>query len=304
MIRRPHRGIALVLVLWVLALLTVMAIGLTTAQRTETALSDNHVSAAQFRAAADAAIAFTVLLLSMPPPDPTNPEVSVWLPNGTAHPWRFGGLNLSIQIFNETSRIDLSSAPAEVLKALLTLIGAEDETASAVAAAIVDWRDEDDLRMPEGAEDQDYKDAGRPIGAKDNPFTMVEELQQVLGMTPELYRGLADEVSVDLEGAGFTERFASPTAISALQGIPLEEAQNLVAERDAPVFEDGSAPPITDRGGPLYRLRISETGAGRGGRRMEALVEVMPGMEPPYRMRWRRFGLSSQQSMPVAPDAG
>lgn len=299
--RKLHRGIALVLVLWVLALLTVMAIGLTTAQRTETALSDNHVSAAQFRAAADATIAFTVLLLSMPPPDLTDAEVSVWLPNGTAHPWRFGGLDLSIQIFNETSRIDLNTAPAEVLKALLTVIGAEDETASAVAAAIVDWRDEDDLRMPEGAEDQDYEDAGRPIGAKDSPFMMVEELQQVLGMTPELYRGLAEEVSVDLEGANFDERFASPAAISALQGMPLEDAQILVAERDAPLFEDGSSPQVADRGGPIYRIRVSETGAGR---RMEALVEVTPGMEAPLRVRWRRFGLSAVRSMPVALDAG
>lgn len=298
--RKPHRGIALVLVLWVLALLTVMAIGLTTAQRTETALSDNHVSAARFRAAADAAIAFTVLLLSMPPPDPTNPEVAIWLPNGSAHPWRFGGLDLSIQIFNETSRIDLNSAPFDVLRALLIVLGAEDEAASAVAAAIVDWRDEDDLRTTDGAEDDDYESAGRLIGAKDNPFTMVEELQQVLGMTPDLYRGLAEEVSVDLEGAGFDERFASPAAISALQGIPLGDAQTLVAERDAPLFADGTAPPITERGGPLYRIRVSEAGAGR---RMESLVEIMPGMEQPYRVRWRRFGLSGTQSRPIAPDA-
>jgi Tfp pilus assembly protein PilX len=45
--RRAH-GIALVLVMWVLALLTVMALGLTTTQRTQAALTANQVDAARF----------------------------------------------------------------------------------------------------------------------------------------------------------------------------------------------------------------------------------------------------------------
>jgi hypothetical protein len=36
---------------------------------------------------------------------------------------------------------------------------------------------------------------------------------------------------------------------------------------------------------------------------MESLVEIIPGMEQPYRVRWRRFGLSGTQSRPIAPDA-
>jgi general secretion pathway protein K len=51
---RP-KGIALILVLWVLTLLTIMAVGLTQTQRTETALLENQVGGARFCAAADAA---------------------------------------------------------------------------------------------------------------------------------------------------------------------------------------------------------------------------------------------------------
>ena len=60
-------GIALVLVLWIISLLTVMALGLTTTQRTESALTQNQLDGARFRAMAEAAINLTVLnLLSTP----------------------------------------------------------------------------------------------------------------------------------------------------------------------------------------------------------------------------------------------
>ena len=289
---RRQRGIALVLVLWVLSLLTVMAMGLTVAQRTETALSDNHVSAARFRAAADAAIAYTVLLLSMPPAETLDPEAVPWLPNGVAHTWRFGGVDLRISIFNEMSRIDLNGASPELLIALLTLLGAEIEIAESLGPAIVDWRDEDDAKLLNGAEDAEYEDEGRAIGPKNGPYVVVEELLQVLGLTPDLYLRLASEVSVDLEGGAFDERFASAVAIAATQGVALEDAELLIEQRDAPLFEDGAIPQSLDRGGPLYRIDIREDREGRPGRRMEALVELLPGQQPPYQTRWRRLGLS------------
>ncbi|NCA71664.1 MAG: general secretion pathway protein GspK [Sphingobacteriia bacterium] len=301
--RQHQHGIALVLVLWVLSLLTIMAMGLTTTQRTETALSETHVSAARFRAAADAAIAYAALVLSLPPPDTSAPEVATWLPNGVAHPWRFDGIDLTVRIFNEASRIDLNQASSETLTGLLGLLGADDDTATALASAILDWRDEDDLNQLNGAEDSDYLQAGRALGAKDAPFVVADELLQVLGMTPELYRRLAPEISVDMEGLSFDERFASPLALAAIQGISLEDATVLVAERDAPLFDDATEAGFVDRGGPLYRIQVTESSQQGGGRGMEALLEIMPGLQPPYRLRWRRLGLSGGASEVDSADA-
>ncbi len=295
-----QRGIALVLVLWVLTLLTVMAVGMTAAQRTETALSENHIAAARFRAVSEAAIAFAALVFAMPPPETTDEVIPVWLPNGAALPWRFAEVDLMIRVFNEASRIDLNEATPELLSALLVALGMEEDPASSLASAIVDWRDENDASLLNGAEDSDYLDAGRAIGAKDMPFNLVEELMQVLGMTPEIYRRLAPEVSVDLEGGELDDRFASAAAMAATQGIPLDNAQRLIAERDSPLFEDSGGPRVVDRAGPLYRIDVSEVGADGAGRRMEALVEVMSGQQPPYQIRWRRFGLPAAPA--AAPD--
>jgi general secretion pathway protein K len=115
---------------------------------------------------------------------------------------------------------------------------------------------------------------------------------------------LAPEVSVDLDGAGFDERFASAAAIAASQGIPFEDAQLRVVQRDSPLFEDGSGPRVVDRAGPLYRVDVAEAGLGGGGRRMEALIEATPGQQPPYQVRWRRFGLPGAPSEPIDDESG
>nr|WP_242467550.1 type II secretion system protein GspK [Thiocapsa imhoffii] len=282
----------MVLVLWVLTLLTVMALGLTAAQRTETALTENHLSGARFRVVADAAVAFTALHFMMPPPDAMNPDAVVWLPNGTAVDWRFAGVDLRIRVFNESSRIDLNEASPELLSALLTVLGVAEGEAVALAAAMVDWRDEDDLALLHGAEAAEYRQQERAVGPKNAPFMVVEELLQVLGMTPELYWLMAPEVSVDLDGVGYDERYASAVGFAAREGLTLEDAMIQIAERDAPLFEQGGGPMFVDRAGPLYRIEVSEEDERGLGRRMEALIEIMPGQQPPYEIRWRRFGLS------------
>lgn len=297
------RGIALVLVLWVLTLLTVIAIGLTATQRTETALADNQISAARFRALADAAIAYTILMYLMPPPELENEDELPWIPNGVPRRWRFDGQDLTIAVSNETSRIDLNEAPPELLAALLVALEVPEDEAAAIADAIVDWRDEDDLEQLNGAEDGDYEDANRVVGAKDEPFAAIEELQQVLGVDRELYLRLAPELTVDAGGANLDEQFASPAVLAALQGIPLEEARLRVEERDSPVLPGSEGPRSVNRGGPLYRIQVSEAGGSRQSRSMEALVEILAGGQPPYQVRWRRYGLLSRRLPLIEPDS-
>lgn len=304
---RSANGIALVLVLWVLTLLTVMALGMTQTQRTETALVDNQIGGARFRAIADAAIAFTVLSFLTPEreedlgrADDEAGALGPWIPNGAPKPWRFDGQAVTITVFNEASRLNLNQADSRLLASLLRTVGVAEEDAARLADAIVDWRDEDDLRLLNGAEDGDYRDAGRPLGAKDAPFAAVEELRQVLGVDSTLYERLAPELTVDTQTESTDTQFASPVVIAALEGIALEEAELRVLERDRPLFEDGQRPRTANRGGPLYRIQVREQAGGPGGRGLEALVELLPGQQPPYGVRWRRYGQLTGPSFSIA----
>ncbi len=315
---RRSRGIALILVLWVLTLLTVMAVSMTAAQRTETALTDNRIAEARFRASSEAAIAYAMLSFLSPPEEGGQLGMSrgmgqtqndqtqdAWIPDGTPRLWQFDGEPVSIAVYNEQSRINLNQAPANLLAALMVALGVPEEDATALADAILDFRDEDDLTLLNGAEDKDYEDSGRAAGAKDAPFVAVEELQQVLGMTPKLYRALAPELTVDSDGEQVDEEFASPAILAALQGISLEEAQLRIQERNDPALPGSQGPRAVNRGGPLYRVQARLPTPGGHGRVMEALVELTEGQQPPYQVRWRRYGLAAKgQTISAAEDPG
>ena len=89
--------------------------------------------------------------------------------------------------------------------------GEPAESATRIAGAIVDWRDEDSLVQVAGkSQDPNYAAAGLAWGAKDAPFETVTELEQVLGMRPALYRALAPYLTVHGALAMPNATFADP----------------------------------------------------------------------------------------------
>jgi len=288
---RPfQRGIALMLVLWVLALLTIIAMGLTATQRTESVLAGNQLDVARFRAAAEASVNYAALHL-LTSPVVLEEDADTWVPDGVARPWRFAGESLEITVFNEASRIDLNKAPKDLLGALFTAVGLPEDAAVALADAVEDWRDANDLTQLNGAEDGDYENAGRSYGAKDGPFDSVEELQQVLGVNRDIYRTLAPALTVDSGSANVDQEFAQTLVQAAVQGISLEEAELLQQEKDALAEAGATGAAVLSRGGPLYRIRVTRRVEEQAGLSMEALLLIEPGRRPPFSVLWRRFGL-------------
>jgi type II secretory pathway component PulK len=85
-------------------------------------------------------------------------------------------------IVDEASKLNLNTIPKEVL---LRLPLATEE----IADAIVDWRDPDETPQPSGAENSYYQSQPEPYKCKNASFTTVEELLLVKGMTPEIVYG-------------------------------------------------------------------------------------------------------------------
>jgi len=111
-------------------------------------------------------------------------------------------------------------------------------------------------------------------------------------MTAALYRRLAPDLTVDHDKGGIEQRFASAPVLAASQGVSLEEAQRFVDERAEPVVPDAEQVAAVNRGGPLYRIRVSLAGAQEARRSMEALVQVQgSAAAAPFEVRWRRYGL-------------
>lgn len=179
------RGAALLLVLWLVALLTALVGAYALTARIEALQGRVGSRGAIAQEIARAGMEYALVRVA-----DRNPETH-WQPNGRAYAWRFEGHDVQVRIIDETGKVDLNQADVPLLSRLMQALGEPPDASDALAAAIVDWRDADDLSQPVGgAEDGDYAAAGRPYGAKDAPFETIAELEQVLGMTPDLYARL------------------------------------------------------------------------------------------------------------------
>lgn len=238
-----ERGIALVIVLWTLTLLAVIAGSFTYTLRIETTLATNVAGRAKARALAEAGIMYAAL-------DTMRPlQLRRFASDGTPRPWKFGDEVVVISMRDVAGLIDLNTASRELLRGLLVTAGVPQEGWEPLLDAIEDWRDPDDLRGLQGAEDKDYMAAGLPYGAKDAPFDDVTELQQVLGVSPELYQRIEKALTVHSEQAGIDPAVAPREALLAVPGIDLELIEAYLEERRASQAMGMLPPPFPLLGG-------------------------------------------------------
>ena len=254
------RGLALVSVLWVLTLLSLMAASFTNTTRTEVNLARNEAESARAEAMADAGVNAAILGLL------TNNPQREWRVDGTVYAWRFEGGELRANAWDEGGKIDLNVGSNAVLKSLFEAAGVDADKAAALVDAIVDFRDPNDLRQLNGAEDQDYHAAGLPYGAKDAPFETVDELRQVLGMTPALFDTVAPALTVYGRQRTPFEPIAPPLVKAALSGAKLEdgEGQNQGASQ-APDLTDNMPEAAGGNNAAAPNVELGTTPTTQGG---------------------------------------
>ncbi|WP_019935669.1 general secretion pathway protein GspK [Oceanimonas smirnovii] len=232
-------GIALVSVLWLLLLLTVLASGLSVNSRNQARQSGNIAIASQLQQGADAGLQLALLALAQPA------DQQPWLADGSPYVMPFEKMELRIALFNESGRIDLNTAGTELLNGLLATAEPDDALRDRLTDAIMDWRDGDDLRRLNGAELDDYLAAGLDYGPANAPFSSVEELQQVLEMTPQLYRKIRHSLTLRNPRRGVNPQFAPRQVLLALPGVSEATVDQFIEDRRAR-FEAGQPPPTTD----------------------------------------------------------
>lgn len=239
-----QHGAALLLVMWLIALLAALVGAFALIARTEHLQGRVLVRGLVAENAARAGIEYAMTRIAA-----TEPRQQ-WLPDGRTHRWRYGGARVEVRIVDENGKIDLNQADAALLTALIQGAGKlEQSEAARLAAAIIDWRDADTLTQPAGgAEDADYASAGRPYGAKDAEFESVAELEQVLGITPALYARIEPHVTVY---SGRTRPEPAFASVEVLNAMGMNGAQ-LVEQRRR--TQPGSQLPGAGGGGELAGL--------------------------------------------------
>lgn len=120
---------------------------------------------------------------------------------------------------SEAGKIDLNAAPAELLALAWDSIGAPGMRPETFAARVIDYRDLDDEPSKNGgAEIPEYTSAGPTKLPANGPFEMVDELQNVLDVTPDQVRRLAPMLTVQNPSGKISVFDAAPATLRIVPG--------------------------------------------------------------------------------------
>ncbi len=199
-----QRGSILVGLLWCLVLLSVVVISVLHASRIDLLVARNHADTIQAHYLARAGIERAIALLYHDARDRSRsarhhtgnlhdaPEQFQEIPLGRgtwsvlrkALPHEAGPFVFGVQ--DEEGRFNVNTAPAEDFEPFRELHGVAPD----VIAAILDWRDTDNLTGAGGAEIDHYASLVPPRRCRNGPFESVRELLMVRGITSELLYGV------------------------------------------------------------------------------------------------------------------
>ena len=278
-----EQGFVLVAVLWLLAalalLVTIFTVHLSASSRV-VSLNDGALNS---EALVSAGVELAAYRLQLADKDKRPPE-------GAFHV-RLSGTDISISFITEAARVDLNTAPKELLSGLFTVLGASDDDAKEAADRIIGWRTKASSNGDANKEDALYQAAGKGYSPRQALFAHVNELSLVLGMTPALVERALPYVTVFSGVAGVDMMVAPPEVIAALPGMTPLKLKQFLGDRGSLV--DDTAALSTTLGGAnggaakakSQAYRISVTLRFPDGR--ESASEVVIGLktkDDPYRV--------------------
>jgi len=285
-----QRGVALLIVLWVLVLLSIVAGTLALLSRAENLEARTLFDGARARMGAIAGVQRAAY--EMRNPD----EASKWVADGRDYQFQLDDVQVTIAVTDESGKLDLNAATPELLYNLLFNHSNDAQLAEMLVDSILDWRDEDDATRPLGAEADAYESAGLAWVPPNQPFVTVEEVQQVLGMTYPLYAQIEPALTVFSGRSDVNAGFASLPALLALPQMDQAAAQDLILQREQQsgtdrqplLLPDGSTA-LAQGGGLTYSVRSRGTVSNGAFFQVEATFRLGTDLlGRPYRIvRWR-----------------
>jgi general secretion pathway protein K len=240
------RGVALVLVLWAIALMAVLLGSFAMIAHTEN-LESRHVFDT-VTARYDAEVGLERAVFEMRNADPAQR----WIADGRPYEFDFDGAHISVELTDESGKVDLNAADPIMLTSLFISVGVDLGRAQALADAIQDWRDADDLPREQGAEANEYKAAGFSYVPRNAPFQTVSEVQQVFGMTYDLYEKIEPAVTIYSNNGTPNPAYAPFEALRTLPNMTDDLARQIIQLRQSMIpGQAGAAPLVMPDGTPI-----------------------------------------------------
>lgn len=187
--RKQQRGIALLVVLSMMAVLTMLAANYVLTVSRDTQSIDTLNARIQARYSAYSGVQYALFAIQ-----DRDKEVR-WTTDGKLYSVELADGQIYTRIMPESGRLDINLARDPLLNLLFQYAGADKEQAVQLVNNVKHWRGKSDLVVGDSVSDADYESAGLPVPAH-RRFYAIEEFAKVYGVTPTMYQRLKPLLTV------------------------------------------------------------------------------------------------------------
>lgn len=280
---RP-RGVALLVVMWALTLLSIMLGGYAMLARTEGMQARYQFAQTQAHYAAEAGmVRATYGLLDVQPQ-------THWIADGRTYAFKYDDATVKINVIDEGGKVDINASRPEVLAGLFRAAGLDDGQAKALVQRVVEWRNFSTGPGDADERAQPYHAAGLDYGPRGGPFTSTEEMQLVLGMTPALYARIADVITIWSGRDTPDPNTAPPLALAAIPNMDPQQVAAILAARQSGQQATGPGQGLAGMQGVTHSIRSEAILADGTHAVLNATVRLQGvrfGAQPYAVLRWK-----------------
>lgn len=236
---KDKKGTILITTLWILALLTLLALGVGIRTSVNIKLMGFFLNHTKAHYLAEAGLRKTIALLEIDSNKLADSLNEVWSSGFDNDEEEFilkdikageGAFTVSYKYGEdeEGNPLYLYGASDEegklnINKISSDLLASLPDFSIEIASAVLDWRDEDNLARPDGAENDYYNGLEGPYECKNAKFSVPEELMLVKGVTKEIYDRVKDIITVYGESEAVNINTSSEDVLAILLGEEFEE---------------------------------------------------------------------------------
>ncbi|MDA3895651.1 MAG: type II secretion system protein GspK [Desulfobacteraceae bacterium] len=257
---KNEKGIALLVVLWVLILLWVIVGEFSYAVKLRLNIVNNFKDSTQSYYFAVTGINNALAMLLKRESEKAEPVRENFLRNieSDIHSERANG-DYSVRIGNESGKVNINTAEENLLRVLFNAVDNTDTVqVNIIVDSILDWRDENNLHRINGAEDDYYLSLDPPYECRDGEFRSKAELLLVRGVSQQKFADIEDMITLYTESDAqqsslFTRNLSKNTSNKIninfapkqlLRSLPMmtdELADEIIARRNEKLFQNLNA---------------------------------------------------------------
>ncbi len=272
-----ERGYALIAAVASITVFAAIALAIISATRIDIVKGHGEIAAVRARLAAEAGLAITLHGLM------SRDLATLALLDGRAQELEFAGSRLVITLVDERGKVAINAIEAPVIERMLKEAGLEGAQMAIARDSLLDWQDDDDETMPDGAEAPFYARLGTT--PRNGRVQSIDELGAIRGFTPQVVARLRRFVTVEQNAVPFSPRYAGTQALAAIGDsrgavAGIEREREAAGQRTAIGFNE-----LTTLTGRPITISVEATTPDRARHHIDAIVEVTGKAAHPYIIR-------------------